>query len=174
MSWLKFHATYYSGYIVLKPKCFAPSPYYRSNKSCTIWSISIHFTILQWMVPLPISSREAHMSAMLVLLHTCTLSSPRHFGLCSVKVYTRFDTLMLINSHLYWIFPVFEATVTELQSDGRTLHRPMLCLCSKKGLPQKWRGSLVISIFKIGDKFNCNNFQEIPRITFYSTFSSHR
>jgi hypothetical protein len=55
-------------------------------------------------------------------------------------------------------------TGTELQSHGRTLHfethKLMVSIRSRKGLPQKWTESVIISIFKIRDKITVTIFKK--------------
>jgi sorting nexin-29 len=56
-----------------------------------------------------------------------------------------------------------------IKAGGETLyseiHRLICCICNKEELPQQWKESIIIPIYKKGDKTDCNNYQGISLLS---------
>jgi hypothetical protein len=48
------------------------------------------------------------------------------------------------------------------------IHRLICCICNKEELPQQWKESIIVPIYKKGDKTDCKNYQ-LPT-KFYPAF----
>jgi hypothetical protein len=50
-----------------------------------------------------------------------------------------------------------------IKAGGETLyseiHRLICCIWSKEELPQQWKESIIVPIYKKGDKTDCNNYR---------------
>jgi hypothetical protein len=45
------------------------------------------------------------------------------------------------------------------------IHRLICSIWNKEELPQQWKGSIIILIYKKGDKTDCNNYREISLLS---------
>jgi hypothetical protein len=59
--------------------------------------------------------------------------------------------------------PGTDQTPAELiKAEGETLyseiHRLICCIWNKEELPQQWKESIIVPIYKKGDKTDCNNY----------------
>jgi hypothetical protein len=53
------------------------------------------------------------------------------------------------------------------------IHRLICCIWNKEELPQQWKESIIVPIYKKGDKTDCNNYQGISLLsTAYKTVSN--
>jgi hypothetical protein len=64
-----------------------------------------------------------------------------------------------------------------IKSGGETLHseihRLICCIWNKDELPQRWKESIIVPIYKKGDKTDCNNYRGISLLsTAYKSFSN--
>jgi hypothetical protein len=52
-----------------------------------------------------------------------------------------------------------------IKAGGETLyseiHRLICCIWNKEELPQQWKESIIVPIYKKGDKTDCNNYRRI-------------
>jgi sorting nexin-29 len=64
-----------------------------------------------------------------------------------------------------------------IKAVGETLyseiHRPICCIWNKQELPQQWKESIIVPIYKKGDKIDCNKYRGISLLsTAYKIFSN--
>jgi len=64
-----------------------------------------------------------------------------------------------------------------IKAGGETLyseiHRLICCIWNKEELPQQWKESIIVPIYKKGDKTDCNNYRGISLLsTAYKTLSN--
>jgi hypothetical protein len=55
-----------------------------------------------------------------------------------------------------------------IQAGGVTyseIHRLISCIWNKEELPQKWKESVIVPIYKKGDKTDCNNYGGISLLS---------
>jgi hypothetical protein len=45
------------------------------------------------------------------------------------------------------------------------IHRLICCIWNKEELPQQWKESVIVPIYKKGDKTDCNNYPRIPLLS---------
>jgi len=64
-----------------------------------------------------------------------------------------------------------------IKAGGRTIcceiHKLMISVCNKEELPDEWKESIILSIYKKGDKTDCNNYRGISLLpTTYKVLSN--
>jgi len=64
-----------------------------------------------------------------------------------------------------------------IKEGGRTIcyeiHTLIIFICNKKGLPEEWKESIIVPIYKKGDKTDCSNYRGISLLpTTYKTLSN--
>jgi hypothetical protein len=56
-----------------------------------------------------------------------------------------------------------------IKAGGETLyseiHRLICCIWNKEELPQQWKESIIVLIYKNGDKTDCNNYRRISLLS---------
>jgi hypothetical protein len=57
---------------------------------------------------------------------------------------------------------------------GSEIHRLICCIWNNEELPQQWKESIIVPIYKKGDNTDCNNYRGISLLStayiFYLTF----
>jgi hypothetical protein len=90
-------------------------------------------------------------------MHTAELLLPEPTS-CKVEI--------AIDKQKRYKSPGIDQNLPELiQARGNTLcseiHELINCICNKEELPQQWKESIIVSIYKKGDETDCNNYRKI-------------
>jgi hypothetical protein len=72
--------------------------------------------------------------------------------------------------------PVIDQIPAEMiKAGGRTIrseiHKLIISIWNKEGLPEEWKESVMVPIYKKGDKTNCNNYRGISICQLRTRFS---
>jgi len=72
---------------------------------------------------------------------------------------------------------IYQTPVEFMKADGRTfccaIHKHFISIGNKEDLPEEWKESIVVTIYKNGDKTDCNNYRCISLLpTTYKILSN--
>jgi hypothetical protein len=64
-----------------------------------------------------------------------------------------------------------------IKAEGRTIsgeiRKPIISIWNKEELPEEWKGSIIVPVYKNGDNTNCSNFRGISLLpTMYKILSN--
>jgi len=64
-----------------------------------------------------------------------------------------------------------------IKAGGRTIcyyiHKPVISVWNKEELPEEWKDSIIVCIFKKGDKIDCSNYRSVSLLpTAYKILSN--
>jgi len=64
-----------------------------------------------------------------------------------------------------------------IKAGGRTIcygiHKHVISICNKEELPEEWKQSIIVPVYRKGDKTDCSNYTAISLLTATNTIVSN-